>query len=108
VLCHPLHGTEHFARVKIPTRKLRWLALEPPLHFIAVEDVVRAYVGELFPGMRRLLPPPAAGSRPARARLSAAAHGRRAPPPRRRRRTPHRLTLAVSIPESLVIAAAGP
>ena len=51
VLRHPLHDSEHFARVKIPPRALRWIALDAPLHFVALEDVVRAHIGELFPGM---------------------------------------------------------
>jgi polyphosphate kinase len=51
VLRHPVYATEHFARVKIPTRRSRWLPLEEPLHFMAVEELVRAHVDELFPGM---------------------------------------------------------
>jgi len=51
VLRHPLHDSEHFARVKIPPRTLRWISLEAPLHFVALEDVVRAHIAELFPGM---------------------------------------------------------
>jgi polyphosphate kinase len=54
LLRHPIHGTEHFARVKIPTHKLRWLPVEPVCHYIAIEDVVRSWVGELFPGMEVL------------------------------------------------------
>jgi polyphosphate kinase len=51
VLRHPLHDSEHFARVKIPPRTLRWISLDAPLHFVALEDVVRAHIAELFPGM---------------------------------------------------------
>ncbi|CAN5768423.1 polyphosphate kinase 1 [soil metagenome] len=54
VLRHPAHGTEHFARVKIPTRQMRWIPLGSAGHFIAIEDVVRACAGELFPGMEVL------------------------------------------------------
>jgi polyphosphate kinase len=54
VLRHPVHGTEHFARVKIPPRHARWIPLGPPLHFIALEDVIRAHLGELFPGLDML------------------------------------------------------
>ncbi|MGH7465620.1 MAG: polyphosphate kinase 1, partial [Longimicrobiales bacterium] len=43
VLRHPLHDSEHFARVKIPPRRARWLSLDVPLHFVALEDVVRAH-----------------------------------------------------------------
>ena len=51
VLKHPANGTEHFARVKIPPRHARWIGVGPPLHFIALEDVIRAHMGELFPGL---------------------------------------------------------
>lgn len=51
VLRHPLHESEHFARVKIPPRSVRWISLDTPLHFVALEDVVRAHIAELFPGM---------------------------------------------------------
>ncbi|MBR9990249.1 MAG: polyphosphate kinase 1 [Gemmatimonadetes bacterium] len=51
VLRHPLHASLHFARVKIPPRRARWIPLKEPLHFIALEDVVRAHIDELFPGM---------------------------------------------------------
>jgi polyphosphate kinase len=51
VLRHPLHESEHFARVKIPPRSVRWISLDTPLHFVALEDIVRAHIAELFPGM---------------------------------------------------------
>jgi polyphosphate kinase len=54
VLRHPLHDTEHFARVKIPPRQARWIPLDIPLHFVALEDVVRYHIADLFPGMKVL------------------------------------------------------
>jgi polyphosphate kinase len=53
VLKHP-SGTEHFARVKIPPRHTRWVPVGQPLHFIALEDLIRANLAELFPGLEVL------------------------------------------------------
>jgi polyphosphate kinase len=52
VLVNGRTGTGHFARVKVPTRPARWLAAGRDHGFIAMEDVVRAFIGELFPGMQ--------------------------------------------------------
>src|SRR5690606_33075317 len=41
----------HFARLKVPTSRGRWLALEQPLHFVPVEQVIANNLGELFRGM---------------------------------------------------------
>jgi len=55
LLRHRRQGTLHFARIKLPSP--RWLEVtgadsDPPvLHFVPVEAVVAAHVGELFPGM---------------------------------------------------------
>jgi polyphosphate kinase len=54
MLRNPATGTEHFARVKVPTARTRWVALPQALHFIAVEEVVRAHLAELFPGLEVL------------------------------------------------------
>jgi polyphosphate kinase len=54
MLRHPVHGTEHFARVKIPPRHTRWLPVGEPLHFIAFEELIRAHMGELFPGLEMI------------------------------------------------------
>lgn len=50
-LVHPRHGTRHFARVKIPMGRGRWLPLVEPDHFLPMEQLVRAHIEELFPGM---------------------------------------------------------
>jgi polyphosphate kinase len=51
LLRHPQQGTAHFARVKIPTDRGRWVPLEVPLHFVPIEEVVRHHLPELFRGM---------------------------------------------------------
>jgi len=51
LLEHPVRGTRHFARVKIPTDRQRWIPLGPRL-FFPVEELVRRHAGDLFPGMR--------------------------------------------------------
>jgi polyphosphate kinase len=53
-LRHRTHGSQHFARVKVPAEQGRWLRVassDRPFLFVAVEDVVRANVHRLFPGM---------------------------------------------------------
>ncbi len=50
-LRHPKRGTEHFARIKVPTGRGRWIALPGELRFIPVEQVIAHNVGELFRGM---------------------------------------------------------
>ena len=52
MLRHPTRGTEHFARVKVPRNRGRWLPLEDePMHFVPVEQVVAHNIHELFRGM---------------------------------------------------------
>lgn len=51
ILRHPTRGTEHFARVKVPRNRGRWLPLDDPLHFVPIEQVVAHNVHELFRGM---------------------------------------------------------
>jgi polyphosphate kinase len=51
VLRHPERRTMHFARVKIPTSRSRWLGLETEGRFLPLEELVRAHVDELFRGM---------------------------------------------------------
>jgi polyphosphate kinase len=51
VLVHPRRGTEHFARVKIPLGRGRWLRLGPGPRYIAVETLIAQHVGDLFRGM---------------------------------------------------------
>ena len=51
-LRHPTRGTEHFARLKVPTGRGRFLAVEgTPDHVVAVEDVIANNAEELFRGM---------------------------------------------------------
>jgi polyphosphate kinase len=51
ILRHPTRGTEHFARVKVPRNRGRWLPLDEPLQFVPIEQVVAHNVHELFRGM---------------------------------------------------------
>ncbi|PEN12988.1 polyphosphate kinase 1 [Longibacter salinarum] len=51
LLRHPDRGTQHFARVKVPTSRARWLSLDEPLHFVPIEQVIAHHVNELFRGM---------------------------------------------------------
>jgi polyphosphate kinase len=51
---HPARGTLHFARLKVPTSRGRWLAVPEPSarhHFVAIEEVVCHNIGALFRGM---------------------------------------------------------
>ena len=51
-LRHPGRGTEHFARLKIPTGRGRWIPLgDGTLDVVAVEDVIRHNAQSLFRGM---------------------------------------------------------
>ncbi|NNF58284.1 MAG: polyphosphate kinase 1 [Rhodothermaceae bacterium] len=52
MLRHPARGTEHFARLKVPTSRGRWLEVPgEPHHFVAIEDVIRHNADVLFRGM---------------------------------------------------------
>ncbi len=52
MLRHPARGTEHFARLKVPISRGRWIAIPGEVnHFVPVEQIIRANVGELFRGM---------------------------------------------------------
>ncbi|MDX1418702.1 MAG: polyphosphate kinase 1 [Rubricoccaceae bacterium] len=52
MLRHPTRGTEHFARLKVPTSRGRWLPVPgEPLHFVALEEVIRHNASSLFMGM---------------------------------------------------------
>lgn len=51
VLRHPERNSQHFARVKVPTSRKRWLPLEAPLQFVPIEQVIAHHVHELFRGM---------------------------------------------------------
>jgi polyphosphate kinase len=52
MLRHPARGTEHFARLKVPTSRGRWLPVpDEPRHFVALEEVIRHNAETLFRGM---------------------------------------------------------
>jgi polyphosphate kinase len=51
MLRDPLDGNRRFARLKVPQMLGRFLALPDGNRFIPIEDVVRAHLGSLFPGM---------------------------------------------------------
>lgn len=51
LLRHPKRGTEHFARVKVPTSRGRWVPLEDPNHFVPLEQVIQHNLNELLRGM---------------------------------------------------------
>ena len=52
-LRHPTRGTEHFARLKVPTTtRGRWVPLPgKPHHVVPLEDLIRHNAGALFRGM---------------------------------------------------------
>lgn len=51
LLRHPTRGTEHFARIKVPTSRGRWIPLEQPFHYVPIEQVILHNLPELFRGM---------------------------------------------------------
>lgn len=51
LLHHPARGTEHFARVKVPTSQGRWVSLEEPNHYVPLEQVIQHNLHELLRGM---------------------------------------------------------
>lgn len=50
-LRHPTRRTVHFARLKVPTSRGRWLPLSEPMNFVPVEQVIANNLDELFRGM---------------------------------------------------------
>lgn len=50
-LRHPGRGTDHFARLKVPTGRGRWIALPGESRYVPVEQVIAHNVAELFRGM---------------------------------------------------------
>ncbi len=52
VLRHPTRDTEHFARLKVPTSRGRWMPLEKPHHFVPLEQVIAHNLDDLFRGMK--------------------------------------------------------
>ena len=51
VLAHPTRGSEHFARLKIPLSRGRWIRLGTSRRYIAIETLIAQHAGELFRGM---------------------------------------------------------
>lgn len=51
LLRHPARGTEHFARLKVPTSRGRWVALDEPYHYVPIEQIIANNLFELFRGM---------------------------------------------------------
>ena len=52
VLRHPTRGTEHFARLKVPTSRGRFIAVPGREHtFVPVEQIIIRHVDEVFRGM---------------------------------------------------------
>jgi polyphosphate kinase len=52
LLRHPVRGSIHFARLKLPTQ--RWIPVDSemePYRFLPVEQLVGHHISELFPGM---------------------------------------------------------
>ena len=52
VLEDPNRGTEHFARVKIPLNRGRWVRFGNGLKHMAIETLIDRNIGDLFRGMR--------------------------------------------------------
>ena len=50
-LRHPSRNTEHFARLKVPSRRGRWAKLQESGHFVPLEQIIAANAGDLFRGM---------------------------------------------------------
>jgi polyphosphate kinase len=51
ILRHPARGTEHFARLKVPRSRGRWVPLEERHHVVPLEQIIKHNVDELFRGM---------------------------------------------------------
>lgn len=53
IVKYPESGEEFFARVKVPSVLARFIATQKSIksRFIALEEIIAAYLGELFPGM---------------------------------------------------------
>ncbi|MCB0107232.1 MAG: polyphosphate kinase 1 [Caldilineaceae bacterium] len=51
LLYDPSNEETHFARVKVPTNRPRWVALDTPNHFVPLEQVMLHNLDTLFAGM---------------------------------------------------------
>jgi polyphosphate kinase len=54
MLRDPLRSAEHFARVKLPLTRGRWVRFANGQKYMAMETLVAEYIGELFRGMKVL------------------------------------------------------
>ncbi len=52
MLRHPTRGTQHFARIKVPVSRGRWVPLDDPHHLVPLEQVIVHNLNELFRGMK--------------------------------------------------------
>src|SRR5690606_5481641 len=50
-LTDPRLGTSHFARVKVPSRAVRWVRLPGKGRVLPIERLVVRHIASLFPGM---------------------------------------------------------
>jgi polyphosphate kinase len=50
-LRHPERDTDHFARVKVPSNRERWVSVEDDLHVVPLEQVIAHNLDDLFRGM---------------------------------------------------------
>ena len=50
-LRHPVKETEHFARIKVPSNRGRWIKVNDQHHYVPVEQVIAHNIQELFKGM---------------------------------------------------------
>jgi polyphosphate kinase len=51
LLSDPERGGELFARVKVPKSLPRWVPIGRPNHFLPLEELIKAHLPSLFPGM---------------------------------------------------------
>src|SRR5690606_28777546 len=64
MLRHPARGTEHFARLKVPTSRGRWLPVPGEAHHvIALEEGIRHNAAALFRGMEVIAADASGGTR---------------------------------------------
>ena len=54
ILKHPVRETEHFARIKVPVSRGRWIQVNDKHHYVPVEHVIAHNIQELFRGMEVL------------------------------------------------------
>jgi polyphosphate kinase len=51
LLRHPTRGTEHFARIKVPTKRFSWVKIGDTNRYIPVEQVIAHNLKNIFRGM---------------------------------------------------------